>query len=216
MTETGMIAAGFFYAVAALDHIAVGQFMISRPLVVGPLLGWYLGNAPLGLLAGAVVELLWMQPIPMGIRPVDTSIVAALTVVWSLTSSRPGHAVMALSLMLAIPCGMVVRRLDVWSRRQNSRFLPWVAKEIKQGQEGVLTKVVLLAVGYLFVKAFVLFVVFGFAGRFLINAVLSACPPRLYESISFAGRVLPLIGFCAALNYFYERSKAHFSWGHRP
>ena len=40
-----------------LDGTAVGQFMVSRPVVAGTLVGWVLGVPGLGLSIGAMLEL---------------------------------------------------------------------------------------------------------------------------------------------------------------
>ncbi|HRY29342.1 MAG TPA: PTS sugar transporter subunit IIC, partial [Elusimicrobiota bacterium] len=140
-----ILTVAWVYGLLALDHIAVGQFMLSRPLVVGPLLGWCLGNAPLGLLAGASVEMFWVHPIPVGHWPIDPAAVAALSITWCQLSSHPGRGTLTLCLLLAIPCGIVVRHLDIWFRRQNSRFIPWVSERLERGNEGALGGAVALS-----------------------------------------------------------------------
>lgn len=207
-----LLSAGLIYALLAMDHIAVGQFMLCRPLVVGPLLGLFLGNAPLGLLAGAVTELLWVHVIPVGIWPIDTTSVAALSVTWSLLSIRPGRPAFVLALMLAVPCGVFVRHADIWFRRQNHRFIPWVTRCLEQGHENVLGQAVVLSLLFWFLKAWGLFWAFGILGRILIDKLLLLCSPRTLLALDFAGRVLPLLGFCVVLNYFVSRSRFQFSW----
>jgi mannose/fructose/N-acetylgalactosamine-specific phosphotransferase system component IIC len=51
---------------AALDGTAAGQFMISRPLVVGVLAGMLLGDPLTGILTGAILELLHLGALPVG------------------------------------------------------------------------------------------------------------------------------------------------------
>ncbi len=50
----------------ALDATSVGQFMVSRPLVAGALIGWLLGDPPLGFTIGAVLELYLLVSFPTG------------------------------------------------------------------------------------------------------------------------------------------------------
>ena len=50
----------------SLDVSAVGQFMLSRPIVVGPLVGTVTGHVELGLTMGALIELLWIADVPVG------------------------------------------------------------------------------------------------------------------------------------------------------
>lgn len=49
-----------------LDGTAMGQFMVSRPLVAGALTGWLLGNVPSGVAIGAVLELYLLVSFPTG------------------------------------------------------------------------------------------------------------------------------------------------------
>lgn len=206
--------AAAIYAVLALDHIAFGQFMVSRPLVVGPLLGLYFGDPAMGLLAGAVVELLWVHVIPVGLWPIDSTVVAALAVVWTQLSERPGRGTLVLALAIAVPCGVAVRHADIWFRRQNARFLPWINRAMEAGNEGVLSGAVALSLTLWFAKAWVLFAVLGVAGAWAVDALSGLCPPRLILSLNFAGRVLPLLGFAVVLNYFIERVWVKSPWIH--
>ena len=50
----------------SLDVTAIGQFMVSRPIVVGPLVGLVTGHPELGLTLGALTELLWIADVPVG------------------------------------------------------------------------------------------------------------------------------------------------------
>jgi len=53
-------------AVVDLDTFHIGQWMISRPVVMGPLMGWACGNVLLGAQMGALVELLILAELPLG------------------------------------------------------------------------------------------------------------------------------------------------------
>jgi mannose/fructose/N-acetylgalactosamine-specific phosphotransferase system component IIC len=63
----------------SLDITAVGQFMISRPIVVGPLAGAVLGAPGIGLAVGALVELIWIGDLPVGAHmPIDNTLLAGV------------------------------------------------------------------------------------------------------------------------------------------
>lgn len=49
MLGSEYLLAGSLAMIAGIDRIAFGQFMISRPLVIGPLTGLVFGNAMIGL-----------------------------------------------------------------------------------------------------------------------------------------------------------------------
>ena len=67
-------------ALICLDRVAV-QIMISRPVVAGPLMGLILGDMLTGLVTGALLELLWIDRIPVGsyVPPHDTFVAILAT-----------------------------------------------------------------------------------------------------------------------------------------
>jgi len=67
MTDpTILILLGVLGAWAALDSTAVGQVMISRPLVTGTLAGTALGDPQTGLLVGGILEAAHLGGLPVG------------------------------------------------------------------------------------------------------------------------------------------------------
>lgn len=50
----------------ALDGTALGQTMISRPLVAGVLTGWVVGDPEMGLIIGGVMEIYFISVFPVG------------------------------------------------------------------------------------------------------------------------------------------------------
>jgi len=52
--------------IVALDGTAVGQFMVSRPLVAATLAGVLVGEAGLGLTVGALLEIFYLSVLPVG------------------------------------------------------------------------------------------------------------------------------------------------------
>ena len=52
--------------VLCLDRIFV-QALISRPIVAAPVIGMILGDPYTGLIAGAFIELFWIDRLPVGI-----------------------------------------------------------------------------------------------------------------------------------------------------
>jgi len=64
--------------VLCLDRVAL-QVMISRPVVVGPVIGMVLSEPFTGLIIGAFIELLWIDRSPMGLYiPPNDSIATVL------------------------------------------------------------------------------------------------------------------------------------------
>ena len=98
-----------------LDRVFI-QTMISRPIIIAPVIGIILGNPYAGLIIGAILELFWIDRIPIGIYiPPNDSIAAALAASIAILSVPfPGvvtKELMALSILLAIPFGILAKKL---------------------------------------------------------------------------------------------------------
>ena len=107
----------------ALDGTSVGQFMLSRPLVAGALVGWALGEPALGLMVGAILELYLLVSFPTGGSRFPEGATATVVAVASAAgSSAPG------ALPLAVAVGLVWGQLGGFSitalRHLNARLVP--------------------------------------------------------------------------------------------
>ena len=61
-----LLRLGLLGGVLGLDSTAVGQFMVSRPLVAGWLAGWVAGVPEFGITIGAVLEVFLLVSFPTG------------------------------------------------------------------------------------------------------------------------------------------------------
>ena len=76
--------------VLALDGTAVGQFMVSRPLVAGALTGWLVGSPAVGLAVGALLEAYLLVSFPSGGARYPEGATAAVVAVASAGAARIG------------------------------------------------------------------------------------------------------------------------------
>lgn len=107
----------------ALDATSVGQFMLSRPLVAGALVGWVLGEPSLGVAVGAMLELYLLVSFPTGGSRFPEGATATVVAVASAASSDAAGA-----LPLGVAVGLVWGQLGGVSitamRRWNSKLVP--------------------------------------------------------------------------------------------
>jgi len=85
-------------AVVELDAVQVGQVMISRPVVLGPLLGLLCGQPQNGIILGLVCELFSQDDLPVGGRlPLNATIAvsAAFLLSWGSRAVPPEAALPA-------------------------------------------------------------------------------------------------------------------------
>lgn len=122
-----LFLASVWGGVVAMDTTAAFQAMISRPMVSCTVVGLMLGNVPLGLTIGVLLELLYINELPVGAAKFSESnvgAVAAATVAIFVHQQLPQReiAAIALSLFLGIIISYLGGKLVVLMRRINSRI----------------------------------------------------------------------------------------------
>ncbi|MEN8687222.1 MAG: PTS sugar transporter subunit IIC, partial [Desulfuromonadales bacterium] len=127
MVAVDYLLAGMVSMLTGLDRVAFVQFMISRPLVAGPLTGWVLGDPLTGLEVGMLLELLWLGRLPVGaaIPPDDTQVAVGATVLAASTGhivGLNGMPLVILSVLIAIPLGKFGQVFDKLARHVNDRL----------------------------------------------------------------------------------------------
>lgn len=110
-------------AALTLDGVAVGQFMVSRPLVAGALAGALLGDPASGLVVGAILEGFLLVVVPSGggrfPEPGHAAVVAAAAAVWT-----QGGAGLALGVAVGLVFGWIGAVTQTMERELNSRWVP--------------------------------------------------------------------------------------------
>lgn len=194
MTETFFLAA--LAAVISLDITAFGQFMISRPIVVAPLFGYLAGDIKTGLWVGMLVELVWVNAIPMGAAiPQDIMSVAILSTLWGLKTFGGQRSAMVLALVLAVPAGILYKHIDILFRYYNVRVVHWVEEGVAAGKESRIRHGIYIGLLLSLLKAFMFYMVFIVVGQWLMLRLFYQLPPRVIEGLEFAWRLLPFVGF---------------------
>jgi len=124
-----LFIAAMWAGVISLDFTACGPFMVSQPLVCGPLFGWLMGQAAVGIIIGGIVQLLWMDLSPIGVCiPYDATATTLLAVFWAClpTVGVQGHSALSqivLALVISVPCGFLFRWFDQLARRVNTTLM---------------------------------------------------------------------------------------------
>jgi mannose/fructose/N-acetylgalactosamine-specific phosphotransferase system component IIC len=102
-------------AILELDAASVGPFLLSRPFVVGPLVGWACGDPWTGAAFGAVFEALTLEELPLGGR-LDFSAPLAAGVA-AVLASAPGGLAPEAAFLAGLAAGWAHARLEVFLRR---------------------------------------------------------------------------------------------------
>jgi len=188
-------------AALALDEVAVGQFMVSQPLVGGWILGYFLGDPAGGLAAGAFFQLLCLTELPVGASVPPDGALAGLVGVgaYLLLPRPPGWDAVAVLGLLAVgflPLAYIARAADVGVRRANGVWARLAERLLARGRPGLAQLAALGGIPLFFARAFIvagaaLGLVAVWGGERLADA------PSLARSMGVLGRVVPLFGIAS-------------------
>ena len=113
---------------AALERKGALQLMLSRPLVLAPLLGWLLGDAQGGLVLGVPLELLFLGGVNLGGSVPENEtllcagLVSAVVPAGLATGLGCDEATCVLGLGLLYPLALAGRRLERATEKRNGEL----------------------------------------------------------------------------------------------
>lgn len=186
--------------IIGLDRTAAGQFMISQPIIAGPLIGWILGDAWTGLIIGAVLELIWVMDLPVGtFVPADSTVAAvwATAVAILAGGGRAPLPVIGFSLLLTVLLVPVTMALDGIVRKWNARLAASLNAGPEEQMDRRLTRAHLSGLVVFFVKSFVVYLLFIPVGIFLIRWLMLA-PEQIQNAMALFLTFLPALGVASA------------------
>jgi mannose PTS system EIIC component len=201
---TKIILISFCGGVLCLDRIFI-QTMISRPVVVAPIVGWLLNNPYAGLIIGAMVELFWIDRIPVGTYiPPNDSIVAVLAAsIAILGAPSPGGTtpeLIALSIMLTVPLGIVAQKIDSIIIKSNDALSDRALEDAKIADVGAIER----KSYYGLIKVFLFVTVYLLITQIILVPAVIWVFPRFNLSVlkmlSIVYYFFPLLGIAVALN----------------
>jgi PTS system mannose-specific IIC component len=199
-----IILVSFCGGLLCLDRVFI-QAMISRPVIIAPIIGLLLYNPYTGLVIGAFVELFWINRIPIGtyIPPNDsiTAVVATSTAV--IAGQKLGSVspeLIAFSILISIPCGILVKQMDILIIKSNDALSDRALVDAKKNNiRGIEQK------NYLgLIKVFLFDVVYVLATLVIFIPSVIWLYPKLnatvISALSFTYYFLPLLGIAVAIN----------------
>ena len=193
----------FVGGLLSLDRVVV-QAMISRPIIIAPIIGIILGNPYAGLIIGAILELFWMDRIPVGIYiPPNDSLAAALAASTAILAGQSLGAVtpqlIALTILLVIPLGILAKKIDVMIIESNNLLSDQALEAAKSLDIRAIERKTYLGL----VKVFVFYISFLFVLQIICIPALIWIYPKLPAEIktmlSLTYYFLPLLGIAVAI-----------------
>lgn len=119
-------------ALLGLDVVSFPQAMLSRPIVAATLAGAFAGDATVGLLVGAILELVAIETLPFGASRYpewgSASVVAG-----ALAAARPGPATLAVAVTAGLLVAWIGGNSMVLLRRLNAHLAHGRQAALEQG-----------------------------------------------------------------------------------
>lgn len=182
--------------VLGLDRTAVGQFMISQPIVAGPLVGWILGDAAAGLVIGAVLELIWVLDMPVGTFVPADSTVGAVSATAIAALGGGGHAtpdLIGFCVLLTTAMVPVTMAVDGTVRKRNSRLADRAVSAPGEDAGKKLSRAHLTGLSVFFLKSFVLYLALVPAGLVAVS-LFARMPEKAHSAMALFVKLLPFLG----------------------
>lgn len=186
-----------------LDRIFM-QVMISRPVVAGPLTGWMLNDLYTGLLCGALIELLWIDRLPIGkyVPPNETMttvIVTAAAVGAGEYLGQPSRELTVFALLTFLPLGYAGQQLDTWIIRSNEGLAKKAVNLAEKADIRGIERLHLQALMKSFISSVFFIFIAVMIGTWLLIAVFPLAPPFVRRGLTLSYFFIPLLGIAVAL-----------------
>ncbi len=204
MYDAFVVALSVFIGVAG--HELLGMSMLSRPIVVAPLVGALMGDLQLGLLVGASLEALFMGVVNVGISSTaEPALAAGLATAFSIKMGGNIEAIIPLVFPLAVlglqlmnmifsfVCGPMATKFFKLAREGNEggmirlHFIMWVI------HYGIYALIPFFAVLF---------------GADVVKAVLDSIPKVIMNGLTVAGNLLPAVGMAMLLRMLWSKDIA--------
>ncbi len=187
--------------IVGLDRTAAGQFMVSQPVIAGPLCGWMLGDTAAGLVVGAVLELIWVLDMPIGtFVPANATIATVSATAIAILGSPAGAQLDMIGFCILMTTGMVPITMfaDGFVRKRNAHLAEKALAAPGMNAERKLSRAQLRGLAVFFLKSFVLYTVLVPTGLYLA-ALFERAPDKVHDAMALFVKLLPLLGAALVL-----------------
>ncbi len=189
----------------------LGTTLLSRPLVLGPLVGLVLGDLHQGIVIGASLELIFMGNIKVGAAiPPDVVTGGVLGTAFAILSGKGTGIALALSIPISILAEMLLSALFVSRSGLNKVFWKyalagdWRAVQRLHVASGFMKPLLMAMVGFLALQL----------GAGAMKTFLDHIPDWVNTGLQVAGNLLPALGFALLMNLlFHKRVAPYFFLG---
>lgn len=140
MIVVDLLPVALLGAFLGMDVVTFPQAMISRPIVAATVAGAFIGNAPAGLMMGALLELLALEMLPFGASryPEWGSASVVGGALYASVAGDPAGA-LTVSLLAALVTAILSGKSMVWLRRLNGSYATRQRAALERGSSKAVT-----------------------------------------------------------------------------
>lgn len=185
----------------------LGTTLLSRPLVLGPLVGLALGDLHQGILIGASLELIFMGNIKVGAAiPPDVVTGGVLGTAFAILSGKGAAIALALAVPISILAEMLLSALFVFRSTFNKLFASYAEEgNYRKVQRlhllsGLLKPLLMGLIGWLSLQL----------GAGVMKSALDHIPGWVNAGLQVAGNILPALGFALLMNLLFHKKVAPY------
>ncbi|MEI7524469.1 MAG: PTS system mannose/fructose/sorbose family transporter subunit IID [Mariniphaga sp.] len=195
--------------IAMFGHLEdfLGTSLLSRPLVLGPLVGLVLGDMTQGIIIGATLELIFMGNIKVGAAiPPDVISGGVLGTAFAIMSGKGPEIALAIAVPVSILAEMLISGLFVFRPMFNSRFNRYAEAgnyskiEWLHLASGLLKPVMMGTLIFLSLQL----------GAGVMKTFLESIPAWVQSGLQVAGNMLPAVGFALLMNLMFNSKVAAY------
>lgn len=182
-----------------------GYIFTDKPIIVGTLVGFVLGDLQTGIICGATFELIFLGAVNIGgAVPSDPTAGTAVATAFVILTGMSTEEAMA----LAIPTGLLMAQAQMLTYIFPSFFNDYIDSLIERDKDkGFGWMIVFLLLFRTLVEAIFPFIVI-FLGTDAITAIMAYLPEVVTGGFSVAGGMLAAVGFAMLLKMIWTKELA--------
>lgn len=185
----------------------LGTTLLSRPLVLGPLVGLVLGDLTQGVIIGATLELIFMGNIKVGAAiPPDVVTGGVLGTAFAIISGKGPAIALAIAVPVSIVAEMVISGLFVFRAVLNKKFDQYA-------EDGDYRKIQRLHIVSGLLRPLLMGIIILLAlqlGAGAMKSFLDMIPAWVQSGLQVAGNMLPALGFALLMNLMFNKKVAPY------
>lgn len=198
----------------ALDTTAVLQGLISQPLVAGIVLGWLSGNLVLGMHVGLLMQLLWLNQLPVGAAKIPegnlASIIAVLLTVRLNILFENSQSILIFSVVLyTLLFSWLGTLLTTFMRSVNIRLFDFAFRALEKERIYALGGIHIAALLIQFVLQAALVYLAVLVGQTALRELLIALPAEWNNAVRYIELAVIGSGVGMTLALYKEKKEVY-------